>query len=468
MSVFVDIEKGTCTNNSGTQTADKRDEVDLDYCLKRVLSSGYSIDTAHHTPDRAPLSSDYRFGTPTPDREMRRRYPDSPPILYPYNANTSIERGSHTPGTYSGRDQLRPRYDTTLTNPLRRPSRVSFEPELQSTPSYYNHTVKPSADVPYQTIRSDIPAENSTSVFPSQSFSSNCNAPPYRLPKLPQFSGEHRNEEVEFVVWKYEVNCLVKSGIYSEHCILESIRNSLKGKARSVLVHLGEMASVSEIMREMDGTYGNVATPERLKEQFYSASQLEGESIVDFSLRLEHLLCDTRIDLDRSTRDEMLRSRLWSGLRDQVLKNATRYKYETVPDYTSLRRELRQVDEEMKAAQIDKTANVKPGVMSRNRDSNMSRETDVRQYNTAYESRILKELETVTAQMKALNTRVSNIEKELEESKKYRNRSGRWDSRGQGNRNQDKGDNPTSKPNPSSSSSQEKPLNSQNPPQKGQ
>ena len=101
-------------------------------------------------------------------------------------------------------------------------------------------------------------------------------------------------------------------------------------------------------MREMEGMYGDVCSAEELKERFYSAVQREGESVVDYSLRLERLLCSYNIDLDRESRNQMLRSRLWSGLvKSQELKNVSRFKYETVKEYVQLRIDLRQIEQEL-------------------------------------------------------------------------------------------------------------------------
>ncbi|XP_053407540.1 uncharacterized protein LOC128559552 [Mercenaria mercenaria] len=479
MSVYVNMEEGTSTCNSGSQTADKSDDVDLDYCIRRVLNSGYTIDTARNTSDRTPVHSGFGFGTPTPDREFRSLYDCSPPTLYPYNARPSLETGlSQTQGRHYS---FRPGCDTTPNYSLPRDRtsyRVSFGPERPSTASDTNPPVKQIGDFSQKNKSSDTPVgmrpPGNLPPMYSPSFTSSYAIPPQRLPKLPQFSGECKKEDVEFVVWKYEVNCLLKCGIYSEYCILESIRNSLKGKARSVLLHLGEWATVPEIMREMDATYGNVATPERLKEQFYSATQREGESIVDYSLRLEHLLCNSQIDLDRTMREDMLRNRLWSGLRDQELKNATRYKYESVQDYTRLRRELRQVEEDIKTGQVDRSVSSKSRITFGEKDSDVgkAKEPDARQCSTAFESKLLKQLQDLTTEMKGLNTRVSNIEKDLEEAKKNRNRpensSRRWGNRRPVDRNQEKGTSSNDKPDSTSSASQEQPLNQQNPPPKGQ
>jgi hypothetical protein len=45
----------------------------------------------------------------------------------------------------------------------------------------------------------------------------------------------------------------------------------------------------------------------------------------------------------------MLRNRLWSGLRKDELRNVTRYKFESIFDFNVLRRELRQIEQDLKA-----------------------------------------------------------------------------------------------------------------------
>ena len=56
-------------------------------------------------------------------------------------------------------------------------------------------------------------------------------------PRIPIFSGEDKIE-VSFDVWKYEVKCIIREGNYSDTILLQSIRGSLKGKARSLLLSL--------------------------------------------------------------------------------------------------------------------------------------------------------------------------------------------------------------------------------------
>ena len=75
----------------------------------------------------------------------------------------------------------------------------------------------------------------------NQSFAT---APSYNFPKLPVFSGaeEPSKGEVSYEVLQYEARCLQKS--LPENVLLLSIRTSLRGAARDLLIPLGEDATV--------------------------------------------------------------------------------------------------------------------------------------------------------------------------------------------------------------------------------
>lgn len=330
--------------------------VDLDYCLERVLRSGYRVtrDVVNSQPAGGP--SHLPHVTSTPSREF------DPAASHAYAS-----------------DRFHP---TCFPREIPVVDRLPAEPpERPPLPHFF-------------------------SSFPHQ-----------RIPQVSYFSGESGKGEVEFEVWKYEVGCLVRSGMYMDSVVLEAVRKSLKGKARLVLLHLGEWATIREIINEMEGIYGNVCSVEKLKEKFYSAGQKEGETVVDYSFRLEQLLCSSKIDLDRGARDEMLRSRLWSGLRSQELKNVSRFKYETVRDYAQFRKELRQIEQDLNVGKelekVRRTEDVK------------GKESSVEKTPAAYQhaiqvdstSKILRQLEELTREMRKLGTRMDTVEKELKGQK---------------------------------------------------
>lgn len=76
-------------------------------------------------------------------------------------------------------------------------------------------------------------------------------------PRIPIFSGEEKNDS-SFEVWKFEVKCILREKNYSTPILLQSIRNSLKGKARSLLLSMSDEATPEMIIDKLEGVFGNV------------------------------------------------------------------------------------------------------------------------------------------------------------------------------------------------------------------
>lgn len=175
-------------------------------------------------------------------------------------------------------------------------------------------------------------------------------AQPFHIPKLPFFSGseEPQKGECSFEVWSFEVKCLQNSPDLQEHVLLQAIRTSLKGSARSLLIPLGENANVADILEKLDGFYGNVSSGETLIQSFYNDYQKDTESIVSYGSRLEQTIsrairCG---HMELSAKDAMLRSKFWTGLKSQQLRNSTRHLYDSIKDFQMLLREIRKVEQE--------------------------------------------------------------------------------------------------------------------------
>jgi hypothetical protein len=109
--------------------------------------------------------------------------------------------------------------------------------------------------------------------------------------------------------------------------------NSLKGQARNTLLTLPESATPLHIIDKLEGIYGNVLySSDPLLLSFYAEKHIIGQSVADYGMKLESILqkvYDTGI-LNPKVKNDMLRAKFWSGLRDPALKNATRYKYDIV------------------------------------------------------------------------------------------------------------------------------------------
>ena len=142
-------------------------------------------------------------------------------------------------------------------------------------------------------------------------------------PKLSSFSGE-KGKDTTFARWRYDVNCLVASQ-FSEATILQAIRKSVKTPAADIVRHLGEMATVEEILTKLHSMYGSVLSGESVLQKFYSEPQEATESCAKWAARIEEL-CFLAIEkkaIDSSAMAEMLKSRFCKGLRDDRIKNAT-------------------------------------------------------------------------------------------------------------------------------------------------
>ncbi|XP_069125490.1 zinc finger CCHC domain-containing protein 12-like [Argopecten irradians] len=134
-----------------------------------------------------------------------------------------------------------------------------------------------------------------------------------QVPKISTFSGDESPQrgETTYEGWRYEVRCLASDSTLSEELILQAIRKSLRGIARQTLIPLGLRATLSEILRKLDTFLGNVASDEVVLQQFYSATQKEGESVTAYGCRLEALLqlAINSGHINSAARDDMLRSK---------------------------------------------------------------------------------------------------------------------------------------------------------------
>ena len=60
------------------------------------------------------------------------------------------------------------------------------------------------------------------------------------------------------MIKKSSVICVLREGNYTGSSVLQAIRGSLKGKARSLLLSLSEHATAENIIDKLDGVYSNV------------------------------------------------------------------------------------------------------------------------------------------------------------------------------------------------------------------
>ena len=216
------------------------------------------------------------------------------------------------------------------------PPIVKPYPDVQTTHSFYH----PGGD---QTVSyHSVPSPYSASMLKGMALAS------MRAPQLPPFSGESQKGDVSFEVWKYEL-LIINDVIYPNALILQSVRRSLKGIARDILLTKEATAALLNILNKLEGIYGIVSFRQILLQQFYLEGQHNHESVDDYSVRIENLLRSATVSntLVDSVKHEMLCSKLQNGLKDPLLKNPSRYKFETVKDFNILRRDIRAIEQDL-------------------------------------------------------------------------------------------------------------------------
>lgn len=171
-----------------------------------------------------------------------------------------------------------------------------------------------------------------------------------RVPRISTFSGSSSKADTSFEAWKFEVRCHMNENSCNRDLLLQGVRKSLRGEAGTLCMHLGENASIEDILRKLEGVYGIVESGTTLLQQFYNAKQESGESVAEYGCRLEEIVnrAISRGAVAKEQANEMLRSKMWTGLRDERVRNATRYKYDTTLDFDALRAELRAMEQEIK------------------------------------------------------------------------------------------------------------------------
>lgn len=193
--------------------------------------------------------------------------------------------------------------------------------------------------------------------------------------RIPQFSGDDppQKGDVSYKEWRYEVQCLRNDPEVKESSIIQSVRRSLRGTAKQMLIPLGEKARLREILEKLDILFGEVSDNGMIMQEFFGAYQLPSECATSFGCRLETML-QNAIDngyLDKASKNDLLRHKFWTSLRSEKLKGQTRHKYDSITKYDKLLLEIRRVEKELS---ISTRADEKKGVVHQH---GMSTESDL-------------------------------------------------------------------------------------------
>ena len=206
-------------------------------------------------------------------------------------------------------------------------------------------------------------------------------------PRLPVCSCSNDKTEVSFNLYRYEVKCLLAEN--EPVMVMQAIRRSLRGQAAEVLLHLGEKATVEQLLSKLELVFGDVLTSEAILEAFYAAKQKPKEPAALWGCRLEGLLEQARRKgaVDSKQGEDMLRTKFWSGLTDAEVKAALRHSVDSQKSYGELFKQARGVEEEK-----------------------ASRNIEARTY--AVQDPVLTELREISKKMANIETRLNALEVE--------------------------------------------------------
>lgn len=171
-----------------------------------------------------------------------------------------------------------------------------------------------------------------------------------QLPRLSIFFGEDGRGEVGYQTWKYEIECLRAEKKYPEDQILLAIRRAAKGEAANILRRLKVQASISDILRKFDSTFGDIDSPELIMKKFYAVEQKPTESLVNYAARVEELFSQA-VEVNALTvgQETILKSVFYQGLK-QPLKQCGNLKYETIKDYDRFKIEMRKIESDLESS----------------------------------------------------------------------------------------------------------------------
>ena len=167
------------------------------------------------------------------------------------------------------------------------------------------------------------------------------------------FSGS--SKDCSYEQFRHDVNCLIRQGC-PEGLVLTAIKRSVKGQVQELVLHMGESASVSDILRRFEMMFGDVNPPHVLLAQFYAAEQGANESITEWYARLEDIVSKiTRKDasiISPDSYDIVVNTQFWTKLRSGKIKDALRHKFDTLAGSPNFIVEARKVDVEFSAQTV--------------------------------------------------------------------------------------------------------------------
>ena len=281
----------------------------------------------------------------------------------PYEYGPLSRSVSGTPGGQVGSrlfdDSSTPRYGVAGASPYQTPGRVSFRDVEQTrswsgTPSPVDSYRQRSYDARDREITGMRPGEPVVGYGHGYSCPPSVTAP--LPPKLGVFSGEGHKNEAAYAQWRSEVQSILRAGLYQEPMIMTNVRRSLRGRAADALLAMGADVRVQQVLDKFDVRFGDVCPTDMTLGKFFTARQLPTESMSAWGCRLEDIVSRIKDPGSAASAHSMLRTRYWTGIYSDKIRNALRHHFDDGADFESLLRQARIAEQEPTSMPVQQRA----------------------------------------------------------------------------------------------------------------
>ena len=154
----------------------------------------------------------------------------------------------------------------------------------------------------------------------------------YKTPDLPTFSGAIPVPKGEGTYEQFIFQIQGFRGNYTDEAIKSSMIGSVTDGARDYLDFVGFQNSLSVLIDTLERRYGKGQTTDKIQQQFYQLSQERGETVQEFTGRIETKYKKLITLYLGRYNSEILKEQLFYGM-TQHLRDSMRYLYKH-PDTT--------------------------------------------------------------------------------------------------------------------------------------
>jgi hypothetical protein len=157
-------------------------------------------------------------------------------------------------------------------------------------------------------------------------------------PKLPSFTGSKDKSDVGYAKWRFQLQTLLSDGSYTDSQIFQTINQSVKDTAGSLLLSMPSNSSCKDVLDTFDKYFGNVFDVDTLTQQFHSSKQETKENVVMWSCRLQRMLdmINQKKPMIRQEYELKLRSKFYHGLRVKDIKTGCRHRYDNGEEFLEI------------------------------------------------------------------------------------------------------------------------------------